>query len=366
MGGLTTRVFLRRYWQQRALLIRDAVPNFTGVLSDAALLRLATRDDVESRIVLREGQRWSVEHGPFRPAYLKALPDRNWTLLVQGVNLHVASADTLLRRFAFLPYARLDDLMVSYARPGGGVGPHFDSYDVFLLQGPGRRRWRISRQRDLSLRPSVPLKILAHFRPEFDHTLGAGDMLYLPPNYAHDGVAVETCTTYSIGFRAPAANELATAFLDWLRDHIGLEGRYHDAGLAPTTTPARIGDAMLAQCAAMLAGIRWKQSDIADFLGCFLTEPKAHVFFDPPKPPMGHAAFARKMRQRGVALDARTQLLYHADAMFINGETTAWPQGGKPAMVRLANQRQLTGFQCTKPLIAQLHGWYRDGFLHLA
>src|SRR5439155_9013528 len=131
----------------------------------AELFALAARDDVESRIVVRTKSRFTVAHGPFRRADFRALPARDWTLLVQGVNLHSDDADALLRRFSFLPYARLDDLTVSYAAPGGGVGPHFDSYDVFLLQGFGRRRWRLSPQRDLELKPDLPLKILARFHP---------------------------------------------------------------------------------------------------------------------------------------------------------------------------------------------------------
>ncbi|MGH8800150.1 MAG: cupin domain-containing protein, partial [Casimicrobiaceae bacterium] len=253
LGGLTPAAFLRRHWQKRALLVRDAIPGFEGLLSRAELIRMAGRDDVESRLVLRERARWSLTHGPFRAADFRTLPGRGWTLLVQGVNLHVRAADALLRRFAFIPYARLDDLMVSYAAPGGGVGPHFDSYDVFLLQGDGRRRWRTSGQRNLALKPGLPLKILARFRPEHAWTLGPGDMLYLPPDCAHDGVALDACTTYSIGFRAPSAQQLATAFLDWLRDDMALDGRYADPDLRPTREPARIGDAMRAQCAAALA-----------------------------------------------------------------------------------------------------------------
>ena len=174
-------------------------------------------------------------HGPFRRSDFRALPERNWTLLIQGVNLHVPAADALLRRFSFVPYARLDDLMVSYAAPGGGVGPHFDSYDVFLLQGKGQRRWRLSRQRDLALKPDVPLKILARFRPDHVVLLDPGDMLYLPPGIAHDGVAIAACSTYSIGFRAPSAQELGIAFVDWLRDRIALDGWYRDPGSGPST-----------------------------------------------------------------------------------------------------------------------------------
>src|SRR6266581_9032268 len=175
LGGLSPASFLRRYWQRKALLVRQAIPDFRGLVSRTRLFDLASRDDVESRLVVRDRSRWSLSTGPFRRSELEALPPGRWTLLVQGVNLHLVAADALLRRFAFIPYARLDDLMVSYAAPGGGVGPHFDSYDVFLLQGKGQRRWRLSRQRDLALKPDVPLKILARFRPEHEVLLDPGD-----------------------------------------------------------------------------------------------------------------------------------------------------------------------------------------------
>ncbi len=244
LGGRTIPTFMRRFWQKNALVVRSALPGFRGLFTSRQLATLAMRDDVESRLVVREGGRWSLAHGPFRRADFGALPERDWTLLVQGVNLHSAETDTLLRRFAFLPFARLDDVMVSLAAPGGGVGPHVDSYDVFLLQGAGRRRWRYGRQTDLALRPRLPLKILRRFAPAHDDILGPGDMLYLPPSYAHDGTAVDACMTYSIGFRAPAATELATAFLDWLRDRVDLDGRYADPDLRASGEPARIGATM--------------------------------------------------------------------------------------------------------------------------
>src|SRR5258705_8631034 len=186
LGGLSPQVFLRRHWQKRPLLVRRALPGFRGVIGKRALFALAARNDIESRLVERRGKRWRVTQGP-----LTRLPPAdagNWTLLVNGVNCYSAAAERLLRRFAFVPQARLDDLMVSYAAPGGGVGPHFDSYDVFLVQGEGRRRWRYGRQDDLALRAGVPVKILRRFTPTHDATLAPGDMLYLPPAYAHDGV----------------------------------------------------------------------------------------------------------------------------------------------------------------------------------
>ncbi|MGH8713071.1 MAG: JmjC domain-containing protein [Casimicrobiaceae bacterium] len=366
LGGLTPPAFLRRYWQKRALLVRDAIPGFAGLLSRAELFRLAARDDVESRLVLRDRSRWSLAHGPFRAAHFRTLPARGWTLLVQGVNLQLRPADALLRRFAFIPYARLDDLMVSYAAPGGGVGPHFDSYDVFLLQGEGRRRWRTSRQRDLALKPALPLKILARFRPDNACTLGPGDMLYLPPDCAHDGVALDACMTYSIGFRAPSAQQLATAFLDWLRDDISLAGRYADPELRPAREPARIGAAMRAQCAATLARIRWSRASAEAFLGCHLTEPKPHVFFAPPERPLTPRAFAAAAARSGVRLDARTQLLYDDRRVFINGAAMARPPTGARALEGLANARRLdAGAHWRTAPAALLYRWYCDGFVHL-
>ena len=237
--GTTSAAFMRTAWHRHARLVRAALPRFTGPFTRASLCALAARDDVESRLVVREGRRWRVEHGPFARRALAQLPARAWTLLVQGTNLVDARADALMRRFAFVPYARLDDLMVSYAAPGGGVGAHLDSYDVFLLQGFGRRRWRWGVPHDTRLRGGLPLKILARFSPTHEAVLAPGDMLYLPPNVAHDGVALDACTTYSIGFRAPAAWELGAAFLEHLADTLSLDGRYADPGLAPAMRPAR-------------------------------------------------------------------------------------------------------------------------------
>jgi len=366
LGGLTPAIFLRRHWQRRWWLARDAIPGFAGLLRPSELFALAGRDDVESRIVLREKTRWSVWPGPFPRSRFRSLPRRGWTLLVHGVNLHVAAADELMRRFAFIPYARLDDLMVSYAVPGGGVGPHFDSYDVFLLQGHGRRRWRVGHQRDLTLRSGLPLKILANFHPTTLNTLSPGDLLYLPPRYAHDGVALDECSTYSIGFRAPSAQELGTAFLDWMRDRFALDGRYADPGLTATREPARIGRRMHNQCATMIGSIRWNPRLVACFVGCYITEPKAHVYFDPPRPAHGLRQFAAMATRRGVRLDTRTQMLYDEDHVYVNGTAVDWPASRHHALKRLANARRLAAVEVARvPWLALLHEWYCDGYLKL-
>jgi len=366
LGGQTASRFLRQHWQKAALLVRSAVPGFNGMFDRSSLVALATRDDVESRLVVNERGRYALTHGPFRRVDFKALPAQGWTLLVQGVNLHSDDADALLRRFSFLPFARLDDLMASYAVPGGGVGPHFDSYDVFLLQGFGRRRWRYGPQHDLSLVPDLPMKILRAFTPEQDQVLAPGDMLYLPPQYAHDGVALEECTTYSIGFRAASAQEFASAFLEFLSDAITVEGRYADADLVPTNEPARIGRRMQRRTTELLKGIRWDADTVARFLGRYLSEPKASVVFDPPQPPWSRAAFAKRIRSKGLVLDRRTQLLYDDQRLYVNGVEAPLPRLGAQSLRALANARRLSARACAVlpgDTLALLHDWYRDGFL---
>ena len=369
LGQRTPRGFLASHWHKQALLVRAALPGFAGLFTRDDLLALAGRDDVESRLVVRDGARYTLAHGPFRRADFRTLPARGWTLLVQGVNLHSAEADALLRRFAFLPYARLDDLMVSYAVEGGGVGPHFDSYDVFLLQGFGRRRWRYGRQDDLSLRPGLPVKILRRFTPQHDEVLAPGDLLYLPPAYAHDGVAVDACTTYSIGFRAAAHTELAQAFLDFLRDRIDLPGRYADPDLRPAREPARIGAAMQRRVGRALAAVRWDRATVERFLGTMLSEPKPSVFFTPPARPLARAAFAVALRRRGLALDRRTQWLYDDACVYVNGEAHDWPAGPRAPLAALANARALSARQAASLSAAQValvHESYRHGYAHLA
>ncbi len=369
LGRRTPRTFLATHWHKQALLVRAALPGFPGLFTRDELVALACRDDVESRLVVRTGARYSLAHGPFRRADFRALPARGWTLLVQGVNLVSDAADALLRRFAFLPYARLDDLMVSYAAPGGGVGPHFDSYDVFLLQGFGRRRWRYGRQDDLELKPRLPVKILRRFTPEHDAVLAPGDMLYLPPAYAHDGVAIDACTTYSIGFRAASHTELAQAFLDHLRDRIELPGRYADPDAKPSPEPARIGAGMQRRIARALAAVRWDRATVDRFVGTMLSEPKPSIFFAAPTRPLSRAAFAAAARRRGVALDRRTQWLYDDAAVYVNGDAHAWPAGERGALAALANARALAASDVASlspAALALVHESYRHGYVHLA
>ena len=218
LGGLSPQLFMRRHWQKRPLLIRQAVPGAAPLASRAELFAMAARDDVESRLIVHQASGWTLRQGPLPRRALPRIEQRGWTLLVQGLDTHLDSAHELLARFRFVPDARLDDLMVSWASDGGGVGPHVDSYDVFLLQLQGSRRWRIAAPGDNELQPDVPLKILRKFKPEQEWLLAPGDMLYLPPGWAHDGVAEGECMTASIGFRAAGRAELRTEVLQQMLD----------------------------------------------------------------------------------------------------------------------------------------------------
>ena len=370
LGGLSAKNFLSRFWQKKPLLIRDAIPGFAGIIQASELFRLAGRDDVESRIVGRRAGRWTLAQGPFSRVDIARQPRTRWTLLVQGVNLSHPPAEALLRRFAFIPYARLDDVMVSYAAPGGGVGPHVDSYDVFLLQGAGRRRWRLSGkvagEFDGLYDKAAPLRVLKRFRPEQEWVLGPGDMLYLPPGWAHEGTALDACTTCSIGFRAPARAELASEFYAWLALRAGagtnLRGLYEDAGLRPAANAGDIPRGLVRAAARAVRAVRWSDQDLTSFVGTYLTTPKARVVFEAPRRPLGLADFSRRCRRAGVALDPRTQLLFHGRRFFVNGEALAPSRAIARPLARLAHARRLGAGPLPAPLCALLHRWYLSGW----
>lgn len=365
LGGLSPQAFLHEYWQKRPLLVRQAVPAIADRLKPAALRRLASREEVESRLVRHSRGRWRLDHGPFETETLRILPERGWSLLVSGVNHWLPYADDLLQDFAFVPHARLDDVMVSLAPPGGGVGPHFDSYDVFLIQGRGTRRWEISAQDDLELVPDAPLRILRRFRPSQSWVLEPGDMLYLPPRLAHNGVALSECMTWSVGFRAPTHQEIAGAFLTYLQDRLALEGRYADPDLIVPTHPAELPQAMLQRLGSVIDSIHWDEADIRDFLGTYLSEPKPNVFFDPPRRPMSAEAFAKAAVETGVRLDPRTRLLFGDGHFFINGERLKPPGTLRRALTTLADRRSLPPGRIPDSLQPLLYEWYTAGYLRL-
>jgi 50S ribosomal protein L16 3-hydroxylase len=373
LGNLTPSQFMRRYWQKKPLLIRQAIPNITAPLSRDELFELADQDDVEARLVTHFRNKWQLEHGPFAPDELPSVKRRAWTLLVQGVDLHDNRARALLDRFRFAPDARLDDLMVSYASDGGGVGPHFDSYDVFLLQVHGRRRWRIGAQRDLSLQPGLPLKVLQHFEPEEEWLLEPGDMLYLPPHIAHDGVAEGECMTCSIGFRAPSTQELTGQFLYHLAERgESSDSRtdlYRDPQQAAVANPAQLPAALIERVGAILARVKWDERDISTFLGTYLSEPKPSVVFDPPIEPLSEARFIQHATRSGIRLDRKSVMLYDARFYFLNGEESRLA-GVKKWSIELADTRCLSAKRFVtlshdSSVTALLHEWYCAGWIQV-
>lgn len=367
LGDITPAQFLRDYWHKKPLLIRQAIPGFKPLLKFAQLAEMARQNHIESRLITRQDGEWSMQHGP-----LEALPpagQEGWTMLVQGANLYDQACDALLRQFRFIPDARLDDLMISYATQGGGVGPHFDSYDVFLLQAHGKRRWQISAQKDLSLIEGMPLKILRNFKAQQEFVLEPGDMLYLPPHYAHDGVAEGECMTYSIGFRSPSYQELGEAFLQFMADSIDLPGRYADPELEVAKAPAEIPKHMLATIAAEMNKVRFTEEDVTIFVGEHLSEPKHNVFFTGPAKPLAMGRFAETVARRGVVLSLKSQMLYRGKHVFINGESFAVGRADKAVLDTLANARALSGAQAASAsddVMEALHTWYVDGWIELA
>lgn len=362
LGGLTADEFLAEYWQKKPLLVRGALPGFTGLLDKEDLFDLAMDDDVESRWVAHDGQAWQLRHGPQKEGDLRR-KKHPWTVLVQGLNLFLPEGDALLDRFSFIPRARLDDLMVSYATDGGGVGPHFDNYDVFLIQGIGQRRWRIGNQQDQTLVEGIPLRILKDFQPVHDWVLNPGDMLYLPPHWAHDGIAIGECMTYSVGFRALGAQEVAVNFLSFLQEHICMDGFYHDPQLTRQDHAGEIPEAMIDQAARWLQDIRWDRELVRRFLGRHLTDPKPHVYFDEPDETITRKRFLKESRH-GIRLDTRTLLLFSQDRFFLNGEEVDVPEHLRTCIRQLADTREIHDLtRCSDDEIDFLLGWHQAGVL---
>jgi 50S ribosomal protein L16 3-hydroxylase len=369
LGGLSAAQFMRRYWQKKPLLVRQAIPAMVPPIERADLFALAEREDVESRLIRHGKAGWSLKHGPLARRALPPLKQPAWTLLVQGVDLHHEGVHELLRQFRFLPDARLDDLMISYASDTGGVGAHFDSYDVFLLQAQGSRRWSIGKQSDLRLQSGVPLKILENFEPEQTFVLEPGDMLYLPPRYAHDGVAVgDDCMTCSIGLRSSALGELgadllarmAQAYAEDLEDAGPAElARYRDPAQPAVDAPAAMPAALQGFARKAIEAALRDPDAIDRALGESLTEPKANVWF-------GEGGEAPDAMQR-VSLDRRTRMLYDTRHIYINGES--FRAGGADAtlMRRLADQRSLGARELARAsegALALLGEWCEAGWLH--
>jgi 50S ribosomal protein L16 3-hydroxylase len=274
LGDLTADQFLAEYWQKKPLLIRNAIPNFEPPIDGDDLAGLSLEAEVESRLVI--GDDWALEHGPFEESRFASLPEQNWSLLVQGVDLWVPEVADLLSSFDFLPSWRVDDIMVSYAEDGGNVGPHFDYYDVFLIQGEGQRHWQIGQlcsEADLHT-DSTALKILKNLEVSDEWTLNPGDMLYLPPKIAHHGVAIGQCTTFSVGFRAPAATEMLDDLATELLSRDITPNHLQDPPLNAAMANEPISGAYIQQVKELLQQTLDDEQMLGEWFAQFMTEPK--------------------------------------------------------------------------------------------
>ena len=334
LGGISPQQFMQQYWHKKPLMVRGAIPAFAlakaagdpleSPISAADLAILAGNPDNESRLI--QSKPWTMSRGPFSKKSIPSISQANWTLLLQGADTLHPAAKTVLSWFRFIPDVRLDDLMISIAGPGGGVGPHVDSYDVFLIQMSGRRHWKISTQDDLSLKPNLPLKILARFEPTQDWVLEPGDMLYLPPHVAHEGISLDAgCQTWSVGFRAASYRELLQEGLWRLAESLdalpGLDKRYQDPQQTATDQPDILPPDLLKQLRTHLKSLKLGSVDtMLPGIASYLSEPKPHAFFSCPDQTLSAKAFAHSLKKNPLHLHPQTRLMRLGNTVFCNGE----------------------------------------------
>ncbi len=364
-------IFLARHWQRKPLLIRSAVKNFSPPLDRHELAGLALEEGVESRIVEYRDALWQLHHGPFSEQdYQRDFP---WTLLVQAVDHYIPEVATLRRLFDFLPQWRVDDVMVSYAVDGGSVGPHYDNYDVFLLQGEGERLWRLGQFCDSSstLLPHDELRILDTFESEQEHLLGPGDMLYVPSGIAHWGIARGECTTFSIGFRAPRINDMVSRWVDQLLEQLDSDQFYRDAGQASVTRPGEIRPRDMERALAQLQAAL-DQDPCNHWFGELVTEPRYE-----PAPDDDELAEAKALLRDGatfVKLSPAAKLAWQQElegiAVFANGGSIEFPQGVLPVLITLCDSWRLEGDTLSGAMIdldsaALLHYLLESGCIYV-
>lgn len=359
LGGISPQQFMKSYWHKKPLLVRGAIPAFElakkmgeplgSAISPDELFKIAGDDSVESRLI--QAKPWTFSNGPLKKKFIPSLDAPDWTLLLQGMEARHPAAAKVLSWFRFIPDARLDDLMISIAGPGGGVGPHFDSYDVFLIQMSGRRRWRISEQKDLSLNPDLPLKILQDFKVQQEWDLEPGDMLYLPPHIAHDGIALDAgCQTWSVGFRAQSYKELLQEGLwrlaESLEDIPELEKRFADPEQRATHHAEQLPAEIIHQVAQKLKSL--KLDRVETFLPgitAYLSEPKPQAYFDGMANHLSPEELKRQLAKQALKPHPQTRLLALGAVIYCNGEdmTSKQPALIQAAWRSLAASRQFKG-----------------------
>jgi 50S ribosomal protein L16 3-hydroxylase len=348
-GKVSAARFLKEYWQRKPLLLRQAFPGFKDPLTPEELAGLACEQDVESRLVFTEAGNWRLQNGPFVERDFTSLPERDWTLLVQAVDHWVPAVKQLLQSVPFLPSWRIDDVMISYATPGGGVGPHFDYYDVFLVQGRGSRSWRIGQRCTAAdeLRTDSGLKLLDHFGTEAHYELHSGDVLYVPPGVAHWGISHDDSLSYSIGFRAPALGDMLLGYSDHLCDELSADQRYTDPKLQPDIAPGEISSAALQQVRQSLLALLDDKAALARWFGGAMTQPRYPDSIMPRRKLSPTAQQAALYRLHPASRVAWT-LQDNSILVFTDGECSSWPDS--VALRKLCQQLAVPGTAITASL----------------
>ncbi len=344
LGKISNDVFLKKYWQKKPLLIRDAIKNFKSPITEKDLFRIAQNENAISRLIEFKRGIWQVKYGPFKKLDRPKKINTPWTILVQNINHHLPFAESFLNLFKFIPYARLDDLMVSFATKKGSVGPHFDSYDVFLFQAKGEREWKISEQKKFSLDKKSAIKIITNFKTKNTWALKPGDLLYLPPNVGHWGISQsDDCLTYSIGFRAPGTFEIQSKFLDFIQDNLitNKNDLYKDPNLNLQKNPAEINSNMIKKIQQIVNRLRWNANSINNFIGQLLTEPIEGAVFETSKS-MTLEIFIKDLVKKPLKLNPKTRMLFIKNNFYINGEQIETDKKSIMYLKQLANDREVS------------------------
>ncbi len=371
LGGISAKHFMQNYWQKKPLLIKSCIGNYKPSLSKNQLFNLAMRDDITARLISHEANKniWQVKTSP-----LKHIPKdtkKPWTILVSNVNDYFDDINQFLQQFSFIPYARLDDVMVSYATDGGGVGAHFDSYDVFLFQAKGQRKWQISNQEDLTLIEDAPLKLLKNFLPQQEFILEEGDMLYLPPQYAHNGIAIGECMTYSVGFRAPILKDLIFEyFMDLIAELENYDlptSIYADPQQNATTKSGLIPSNLAMFLQNSLNELILPNA--SSMLGCYLTRANSDIL---PLDKNMLISFDKFKQLKILSLALASKALYDDEYFYINGEKSYCKKQDIELLQELADKRCLnlasnnSGIKNNLDLMQELYEWYEMGWISIA
>lgn len=323
LAGYPVETFMQEDWHVRPKVFRQVFTDFEPLCDIDTIFEMAADEEVESRLITQANGDWELQHGPFEE--LPDLNQRNWTVLIQGLDLILPEAHDFLQQFRFIPDARLDDIMLSLASDGGGVGPHYDSYDVFLIQMHGRRNWKIGPLKNKDLIEDAPVKLLKDFEPTEEYVLEPGDMLYLPPNYGHDGQAVGVCSTLSVGFRALNKAELLSSLLRELADRVEentdlANTLFSDPKRGVQGDPSEIPDDLIEFAQAVYSEFKPEKQTLQRCLGVMLSEPKPNVYFENNTEDMSGEEIVEVLREQGIAIAMGTRILFKDSQCFVNGD----------------------------------------------